>query len=62
MATNSEINEIRKNIKNLTEKLEALLNERDTKNAMNLSEKSISKLYKDEPNLYTINDLKIRYR
>ena len=62
MNNDSEINNIRENIKALTKKLDALLETRDTETIMKLSEDSISELYAEEPDLYTINDLKVRYR
>jgi hypothetical protein len=39
-----------------------LLDESETAALMRLSEESISELYKDETDLYSVEDLKVRYK
>ncbi len=62
MEIESKIKETRNRIRSLNQELGALLNERDAHAYMSLSEDAISEIYENEPDLYSIKDLKVRYR
>jgi len=62
MDNESEIKEVREMLNSLNQKLKALLAERDAYSYMSISEDAISELYKDDSVIYTIKDLKVRYR
>jgi hypothetical protein len=47
---------------NISRKIDDVLDEGMTAALMKLSEESISELYEDEPELYSIADLKVRYK
>jgi hypothetical protein len=47
---------------NISRKIDDVLDEGMTAALMKLSEESISELYEDEPDLYSIADLKVRYK
>jgi len=61
MNIESEVRDIKQRIIELSRKLDELLYERDTASMMKLAEKSLSEFFKDEPDIYKIEDLKVRY-
>lgn len=58
----AELKEIKSTIQELKEKLDLLLNEREARALMSLSEKSLSEFLSKEPELYTPSDIKVRYK
>jgi len=60
MGIKSELREIKRNIIEISKKLDEIITEKETVSLMMLSEKSLQFL-KDEPDVYTVKDLKVRY-
>lgn len=58
----TDVREIKENIRALTEKIEALLFEREALAMMKLSGRSLSAFLDEEPDLYTVTDIKVVYR
>lgn len=46
----------------ISKRIDDMLDESLTAALMKLSEESISELYEDEPDLYSVADLKVRYK
>ena len=61
MTLENELKEIKEKLLELSGKLDALLEGRETHAAMGLSEKSLKEFLEGEPDLYTEKDLKVRY-
>ncbi|MFH0850408.1 MAG: hypothetical protein V1924_05655 [Candidatus Bathyarchaeota archaeon] len=61
MELETEIKEIKSLLSSLNQKLDALLAERETRAIMQLSETSLREFLEEEPDLYTYEDLKVRY-
>jgi cell fate (sporulation/competence/biofilm development) regulator YlbF (YheA/YmcA/DUF963 family) len=57
----ADVREIKESIRELTEKIDLLLDERESMAMMKLSEQSLSAFLSDEPDLYTIRDARIVY-
>lgn len=57
-----EIREIKDQIFQISDKLDILINERETIGLMTLSEKSLREYLEDEPDLYSVSDLKVVYK
>ena len=58
----AEVHEIRQQVKEISKKLDILLEERETLGIMKLSEKSLYKFLDEEPDLYSVNDIRAAYR
>lgn len=58
----ADVREIKESIRVLTEKLDDLLHERETQAMMKLSEQSLSAFLSEEPDLYTVRDVRNVYR
>ncbi|WP_292367041.1 MULTISPECIES: hypothetical protein [unclassified Methanoculleus] len=58
----ADVREIKENIRELTEKIDLLLDERESMAIMKLSERSLSAFLSEEPDLYTIRDVRAVYR
>jgi len=61
METNAELSEIRELLQTINHKLDLLLEERETSGLMKLSEISLKEFLEGEPDLYTDEDIKVRY-
>lgn len=61
MNIETELKEIRKSILELSKKLDELIYERQLISMMKLSEKSLQFL-NDEPDIYKIEDLRVKYK
>lgn len=61
MTIETELKEIKERLLELNEKLDSLLEERETQAAMKLTEKSLKEFLETEPDLYTEKDLKVKY-
>ncbi len=53
---------IRDRVNEISRMIEELLYEREIASMMKLAEKSLSGFLEDEEDLYTLDDLKVRYR
>jgi hypothetical protein len=49
-------------INGISKKLDILLEEKEIMSIMKLSEKSLSSFLGEEPDIYTLDDLKVRYK
>ena len=57
-----DVMDIRQKLIDLSRKMDDLLDDSVTIGLMKLSEDSISELYEGEPDLYSIKDLKVRFK
>ena len=62
MSLEVEIEDIKQRLAEISKKLDELLYEREIISLMKLSEKSLSELLEEEPDIYKIEDLKVRYK
>ena len=62
MNVESEIKEIRKYVIEISKKLDDILYEKEITSIMKLSEKGLSDLLHNEPDIYTMDDLKVKYK
>lgn len=58
----AEVHEIRQQVTEISRKLDVLLEERETLGIMKLSEKALYQFLDEEPDLYSVNDIKAAYR
>jgi hypothetical protein len=58
----AEVVEMKQMLIDLSRKMDDVLDESMTIALMKLSEESISELYEDEPDIYSVADLKVRYK
>ncbi len=61
MNVEAELSEIKKQIIEISKKLDELLYEREIMSMMRISEKSL-KFLESEPDIYKVEDLKVRYQ
>ncbi|MCD6573483.1 MAG: hypothetical protein J7K95_05265 [Thermoplasmata archaeon] len=62
MSIEVEIKDIKRRLTEISQKLDELLYEREILSLMKLSEKSLSDFLENEPDIYKIEDLKVRYK
>jgi len=62
MDIEAEVLEMKQMLMDISRRIDNVVDERMTEALMKLSEESLIELYKDEPDLYNISDLKVRYR
>ncbi|MEG3223988.1 MAG: hypothetical protein BME94_00315 [Methanobacteriales archaeon Met13] len=62
MNIETEINEMKEQIREISKKLDLILEEKEINSLMELSEKSLNDFFEDEPDIYQMNDLKVRYQ
>lgn len=62
MGIEVEIKDIKQRLTEISRKLDELLYEREILSLMKLSEKSLSEFLEKEPDIYKIEDLKVRYK
>jgi len=62
MDIEAEVMEMKQMLIDISRKIDELLDESMTSGIMKLSEDSISELYEGEPDLYSVEDLKVRYK
>ena len=62
MNIEAEVRDIKQHIIEISKKMDELLQERETVSIMKLAEGSLSKFVESEPDIYKIEDLKVRYR
>ena len=58
----AEVVEMKQMLIDISRKMDDVLDESMTAALMKLSEESILELYEDEPDLYSVADLKVRYK
>ena len=62
MTIELELEEIKKQMHEMSKKLDDLLSDRDVIAMLKLSELSLQEFFDNEPNLYSLEDLKVRYQ
>ncbi len=62
MSIEAEVRDMKQHLIELSEKIDELLYEREIVSIMKLTEKSLSEFFEDEPDIYRIEDLKVRYK
>jgi len=62
MTVESELEEIKKQMNEISKKLDNLLSDRDAIAMLKLSELSLQEFLDNEPNLYSLEDIKVRYQ
>ena len=62
MDIETEVVEMKQMLIDISRKIDDVLDESMTMALMKMSEESIQELYTDEPDLYSIADLKLRYK
>lgn len=62
MDIEAEVVEMKQMLKDISRKMDDVLDESMTAALMKLSDESISELYENEPDLYSVADLKVRYK
>ncbi|HID19647.1 MAG TPA: hypothetical protein EYP28_01715 [Methanophagales archaeon] len=62
MSIAAEIRDMKQHLIDISEKIDELLYEREIVSIMKLAEKSLSEFFEDEPDIYRIEDLKVRYK
>ena len=58
----AEVHEIRQQVGEIAKKPDILPGERETLGIMKLSERALYKFLDEEPDLYSVNDIKAAYR
>lgn len=58
----ANVKEIKQHMIEISRKLDELLQETEIVAMMKLSEKSLAHFFKDEPDIYKVEDLKVKYR
>jgi hypothetical protein len=61
MEIDTEIREIKDLLLLLNEKMDVLIDEREVSSLMRLSEHALEEFFDEEPVLYSMEDLKVRY-
>jgi hypothetical protein len=61
MNIEADVKEIRKLVNEMSKKLDLLLQERETLAVMKVSEQALSTFLEEEPDLYSIRDIKAAY-
>jgi hypothetical protein len=62
MDIEAEVVEMKQMLFDISRRIDDVLDESMTEELMKLSEESIMELYEDEPDLYSVADLKVRYK
>ncbi len=58
----SEVKDIKRYVIEISKKFDELLYEKEIVSMMKLSERSLSVFFENEPDIYKITDLKVRYK
>lgn len=61
MSTDVDIQEIKQSIQELNRKVDELLEEKELVSVMKISEKCLADFISEEPAIYSLKDLKVRY-
>jgi hypothetical protein len=62
MSIEAEIRDMKQRLIDISEKIDELLYEREIVSIMKLAERSLSEFFEDDPDIYRIEDLKVRYK
>lgn len=62
MNIEAEVRDIKQHVIEISKKIDELLYEREIVSMMKLTEESLSGFFKDEPDIYKVTDLKVRYK
>lgn len=62
MNIEAEVRDMKQHIIEISKKIDELLRERETVSMMKLAEGSLSRFVESEPDIYKIEDLKVRYK
>lgn len=62
MDIEAEVMEMKQMLIDISRRIDDVIDESMTEELMKLSEESIVELYEDEPDLYSVADLKVRYK
>lgn len=62
MNIEAEVRDIKRYVIEISKKVDELLFEKEIVSMMKLSEKSLSGFFENEPDIYKIADLKVRYK
>jgi len=62
MEIDVEIREIKEFLSMLNEKIDLLIGDREASSMMKLAESSLKVFFEGEPEIYTLKDVKVRYR
>jgi len=62
MNIEAEVRDMKQHIIEISKKMDELLYEREIISMMKLAERSLSSFFESEPDIYTIEDLKVRYK
>ena len=62
MNIEAEVRDIKQHIAEISKKIDKLLQEREIVSMMKLAERSLSRYVESEPDIYRIEDLKVRYK
>ena len=62
MDIEAEVVDMKQILFDISRRIDDVLDESMTEELMKLSEESIMELYEDEPDLYSVADLKVRYK
>ena len=62
MDIEAEVVDIKQMLIDISRRIDDVLDESMTEELMKLSEESIMELYENEPDLYSVADLKVRYK
>ena len=58
----AEIKDIKQRVIEISKKIDEIVHEREISSMMKLSDKSLSEFFEDEPDVYKLKDLKVRYK
>jgi len=62
MSIETEVRDIKQHLIEILKKIDELMYERDITAMMKLSEESLSGFFEEEPDIYKMADLKVRYK
>jgi len=62
MNIEAEVRDMKQRIIEISKKMDELLYEREAASMMKLEERTLSSFFENEPDIYTIDDLKGRYK
>ena len=62
MNIEAEVRDMKQHIIEISKKMDELLYEREAASMMKLEERTLSSFFENEPDIYTIDDLKGRYK
>jgi len=62
MNIEAEVRDLKLQVVRMSRKIDELLSERETVSMMKLAETSLSEFLESEPDIYKIEDLKVRYK